>query len=197
LGLGVRYANGPLYLAAAYHALSEDSSAERMPTGAMTNRGYGAKGWGVGGSYDFKVVKVFANYFRAKANHSGLAHTSRGADGGSDKQTMWSLGVGIPVSSAGTVMAEYAQYKDYLNRGLRIGTPTGGTPDLRYLDGRTAGHKAKGYSLGYKHTLSKRTILHAYATRIDNDRGINAGWVKTGVAGQDQTIFSAGIVDLF
>jgi predicted porin len=187
LGLGVRYSNGPLFLGAVYHAQKDDDG--KLPYGSANSiEGYGSKGWGIGGAYDFKVVKVYANYFRVKANHNGKAYDK--ADGGSDKQATWSLGVGIPVSSAGTVIAEYGQYKDYLNTdAVRSSLP--------YLDGHEAGHKAKGYTLGYNHILSKRTSLYAYATRINNDRGINASWAKTGVAGQSQTSFVTGIVHLF
>jgi predicted porin len=183
LGLGIRYANGPLYLTAVYEAQADDDSAQRWADN--WTRGYGAKGWAIGGAYDFKVVKLYANYFREKANHNGRAGATTltgGITGGSDKQTTWSLGAGIPVSSAGTVMVEYAQLKNDLN---------GATA------GREWGHKSKGYSVGYKHTLSKRTLLHAYVTRINNDRGIHGGWNKTGVFGEDQTTFSTGIVHLF
>jgi predicted porin len=204
LGLGVRYANGPLYLAAAYHVRFDNDSSKADPsvnTRAL-NAGFGAKGWGLGGSYDFKVVKVYANYFRVKANHGGIANgVDAGVarrDVGSDKQTAWSLGIGVPVSGAGTVVAEYAQYKDYYGgiANARV-SDEGDNTYPNYLAGRDAGHKAKGYTIGYKHVMSKRTSLYTYATRINNDRGINAGWDKTGVAGEDQTIFTAGILHTF
>jgi predicted porin len=177
LGLGARYVNGPLYLAAIYHAHADDDT--------NTIAGYGAKGWGLGGAYDFKVVKLYANYFRAKANHGGAATA---ANAGSDKEVAWSLGVGVPVSSAGTVMAEYAQYKDYMNDRNGV-VPTGRNP----------GHQAKGYSVGYKHVLSKRTTLYAYVSAVDNDQGIDAGWAgnRTNAAGEKQTNFVAGIVHFF
>jgi predicted porin len=164
-GLGVRYANGPLYLTAVYQALADNYSAKAF--NVPSNAGYGSKSWSLGGTYDFKVVKLYTNYFRTKANH----------DVG-DKKTAWSLGLGVPVSSAGTVYTEYAQYKDYYAAGDN-------------------GRKAKGYSLGYRHNLSKRTWLYTYATRIDNDRGILTGWAKTRVAGEKQTNFTTGIVHLF
>jgi predicted porin len=193
LGVGLKYANGPLYLTAGYEARKDDDSAKPLTNPTNLSTGYGAKAWFVGGTYDFKVVKVYANYFRGKANHNGWVNgvlaAGEAARKGSDKQTAWSLGAGIPVSSAGTIIAEYAQYKDY--RDNRDG-------DAKVTDGsHSAGHKAKGYSLGYRHDLSKRTWLHAYVTRFHNDRGINAGWSKTGIAGEDQTILSTGIVHLF
>jgi predicted porin len=183
LGLGVKYTNGPLYLTAVYEAQADDDG--QKPYAGASNKGYGAKGWAIGGSYDFKVVKLFANYYRQKANHNGEAYGENNV--GSDKQSLWSIGGAIPVSSAGTVTLEYAQYKDYLGNNE-------GTRDAEVLN---PGHKAKAYSIGYNHSLSKRTALHANLVRVNNDRGIGAGWSKTGVVGKDQTTFTTGIVHLF
>jgi predicted porin len=189
-GLGVRYANGPLYLTAAYHVQADDDSARAYTAPDWGyKQGYGAKGWAIGGTYDFKVVKVYANYYYTKANHSGLAYKVDGA--GSDKQTTWSLGLGIPVSSAGTVSVEYAQYKDYLNGRSGLSVDAGPKPTAN------AGHKSKGYSLGYRHNLSKRTALYTYVSRFDNDRAVNAGWGTTGVEGEKQTNFVLGILHTF
>jgi predicted porin len=190
LGLGVRYTNGPLDLAAIYEARADDDSVKGWNVNG--DAGFGAKGWGVGGAYDFKVVKVYANYFRHKANHDGLAGLARqatGVDAGSDKQTTWSVGLGVPVSSAGTVTFEYAQYKDSLDDGLRA--------VVANLKGRNAGHKAKGYMVGYKHALSKRTSVYAYGTYFDNDRGIDAGFTKANLGSENQTNFVTGIVHVF
>jgi predicted porin len=64
--------------------------------------------------------------------------------------------------------------------------------------GRNPGHKAKGYEVGYKHALSRRTSLYTYVSVIDNARGIDAGWNgKTNVAGERQTNFIAGIAHSF
>jgi predicted porin len=51
--------------------------------------------------------------------------------------------------------------------------------------------------VGYRHNLSKRTWLYTYLLYFDNDQGINVGWAKTGIQGEKQTNFSAGIVHLF
>jgi predicted porin len=182
LGIGAKYANGPLYLMAAYEQRSDNDGAKFY--NVASKRGFGSKGWNIGGSYDFKVVKLYANYSHLKANHGGLKKTVGLT--GSDKESLWSLGLDVPVSRIGTVSVEYAQYKDYLDN--RIGSNLGG---------RTAGHKAKGYAIGYKHVLSKRTSAYAYVSRFDNDRGINMANDKTGQAGEDQTNFVAGIVHVF
>ncbi|GHU20314.1 porin [Betaproteobacteria bacterium] len=172
LGLGIKYANGPLYLAANYLKRAKDDTVAvpfNPGTGAAAVAAGldGAKGWALGGSYDFKVVKLYANYFSEKVDHKTATK---------NKDTAWSLGVGVPVSSAGTVLAEYAQYKNSAYNG---------------------DNKAKGYTVGYKHVLSKRTSLYAYATRVSNDDNISAGWTKTAERGENQTTFTTGIQHLF
>jgi predicted porin len=183
LGLGVKYANGPLYLVALYMALADDDSV--APYGVPSNTGYGAKGWGIGGAYDFKVVKLHANYIREKANHDGLA---TGPNDGSDKQAFWTVSAGIPVSSAGTVTLEYGQYKDYVH-GVR-----GTTAISHNVDG---GGKSKGYMVGYRHVLSRRTSLNVYASQFSNDKNVTSGYAKTIVQGEKQTNFVVSILHLF
>jgi predicted porin len=211
LGLAARYANGPLYLTVIYEARADDDSVSRTapPAAAKLYNGYGAKAWAIGGSYDFKVVKLFANYFREKANHGGRANIYRAAPGnanadvGSDKQSVWSVGATIPVSQPGTVFVEYAQYKDYLEGGVRpaaLAMPTA----IPVAGG--GGHKSKGFMIGYRHNLSRRTFLYTYATQFKNDDGITGGYTgnsganntkNLNVAGEKQNIFVAGIVHNF
>jgi predicted porin len=201
LALGVKYTNGPLYLTAFYEARADDDSYK--PVGAAYNPGYGAKGWGIGGGYDFKVVRVYANYVQEKASHGGLS--ARTGNSGNDKQAFWTISAGIPVSSAGTVMLEYGQYKDYLNvGGLNPGMILG---NARRVSGNVVNQgnagKSKGFMVGYRHGLSRRTSLYAYASQFKNDDGITGGWVSSGtssrtsVLGEKQTNFVAGIVHNF
>jgi predicted porin len=152
LGLGARYANGPVYVSAVYQRQAEDKNSATPILGS--------KGWALGGSYDFKVVKVYANYFRVKEDDSG------------EKDTTYSLGVGVPVSSAGTVVAEYARLKQ-------------------------GDESTKAYSVGYRHNLSKRTSLYTYVSHFNNDEGMNGGWQAKGVPGEKQTNFTAGISHYF
>jgi predicted porin len=195
LGLGLRYVNGPVSLVAVYEAQADDDSAKPYNNANVDNQGFGAKGWMIGGAYDFNVVKVYASYNRVKANHNGRAYDE--TDGGSDKQTLWTLGLSAPVSAAGNVWFEYAQYKDRLNDGLRA-QYTLSDADVMALGPNffnRSGHKSKGYSLGYTHTLSKRTSLHAFVTRFDVDRGINnaVGSPARTAIGEDQTVFALGM----
>jgi predicted porin len=166
-GLGVRYANGPLYLTAIYQAVLRDDAAAAGTVGDGSN-----KAWAVGGSYDFKVVKLFANYIREKDDYwlSDL------------KKTYWSLGVSAPVSSVGTVKAEYGRFKTDIN-------------DTR----------SHGLSVGYEHALSKRTTIYTYVARLSNQdliggntsavlgASVNRGAAGVGEFGENQTGFALGI----
>lgn len=67
----------------------------------------GSKSWAVGGAYDFKVVKVYANYIQEKFDGAAPFDTSK--DG--KKHKLWSAGVSVPVSAAGTLRAEYMEFK--------------------------------------------------------------------------------------
>ena len=112
LGLGVRYANGPLYLTAMYQTVLDNDGT--TPLGVKQNT-QGDKAWAIGGNYDFKVVKLFANYIRGKTN-----------DVSDSKHYLWSLGLQVPVSAAGRVNVEYMQHKysnvdDTKSKGLGVG----------------------------------------------------------------------------
>jgi len=54
--------------------------------------------WGIGGSYDLKVVKLFASYQNQKAENA--------ASGKSDKT--WQVGASVPTTATGAVHASYS-----------------------------------------------------------------------------------------
>ena len=152
-GLGAQYANGPVYVTAIYQAV--------LANDAVVNND-GNKAWLLGGSYDFKVVKLFANYAREKDERTATELTKK----------YWSVGVSAPVSAAGTVQAEYADYKT-----------------------DAAQSKTKGFSVGYTHALSKRTTLYTAVSRMSNDDAVGVGidrGVGIGANGENITGFAAG-----
>ncbi|MDR1935982.1 MAG: porin [Candidatus Accumulibacter sp.] len=159
LGLAVKYANGPLYLTAIYQAVLDDDAASTGMVGDGSN-----KAWAIGGSYDFKVVKLFANYIREKDDYWSFDL----------KKTYFSLGVGIPVSAAGSVQIEAAQYKTDIDET-----------------------KSRGLSIGYQHALSKRTTVYTYLTRLSNQdnigASINRNQAQVGANGENQTGFAVGL----
>ena len=111
------YANGPIGLNFGYQ---NEKSAGDVIAKKFTR---------LGGTYDFGMAKAYATYGKAE---------NMGNVSGSDA-TDYQLGVDVPVSSALTLSASYAQSKD----------------------NATAGNaKRKGYGLGAKYALSKRTAVY-------------------------------------
>ena len=140
-GIGGAYENGPVYLTAVYQYSANDKAGDGK---AADWKSYGEKAWLIGGAYDLKVVKLFANFAREKGNEDGA-----------EKRTMWSLGVGAPIGSAGNLSFEYSQFKD-----------------------RDAGddeNKTKGFGIVYTHDLSKRTTLYGGVSHIKNQENVAYG----------------------
>ena len=93
------------------------------------------KNYGLGASYDLSVVKLSAQYSRIK--------TQTGLTDGTSK--FFQVGAEVPVTEAGKIMVSYGQtkYNDFAF------APEG---------------KLKQFSLGYDHSLSKRTGAYAALT---------------------------------
>ena len=92
--------------------------------------------WLLGASYDFGVVKAFAQYGQNKAEDAA------GADVSKDK--FYQVGAVVPVTQAGSVHAAFGQVK--------ASFPVG------------ADEKERQFSLAYHHALSKRTSVYAGGT---------------------------------
>ncbi len=147
-GIGGSYSNGGLYLTAIWQQILDNNG--RGPTGIKYDE-KGSKSWAVGGAYDFKVVKIYANYIQEKFDGAAPLNAAEN----DKKHKLWSAGVSVPVSAVGTIRAEYMQFKaDELNK-----------------------NKAKGYGIGYDHQFSKRTWIYTAYSHIDNDK--NMGWGYT------------------
>lgn len=87
LGLGLGYANGPVNVQFAYHDTNNAANTDDATTTML------------GGSFDFRVVKVHAAY----AVNKGLGTLDT-------RDAM--LGVSAPVGAAGTIMASYIRQND-------------------------------------------------------------------------------------
>jgi predicted porin len=86
------YSNGPLAASLVYAKKTLDATVASDDV----------KEWGLGGSYDFGVVKLFGSYQRI---------TNDGAVGGSQTDKAWQLSGVVPVSTAGAVVVGYAKSK--------------------------------------------------------------------------------------
>jgi predicted porin len=119
LTLAGQYNAGPLSVGAAYAASGVSTAYTKQ------------KDFTLGASYDFGVAKAFGQYTDAKS-YVGVTSTK------ANKSTIFQLGVSVPVSAQGAVLASYGEMKLKSAAGASLG-------------------KNKVFSLAYDHTLSKRT----------------------------------------
>ncbi|WP_301102648.1 porin [Propionivibrio sp.] len=148
--LGVNYANGP------FGANATWAVRDQKFTGSENS-----KDLTVGVSYDFKVVKVMGGYYLSQNVGTALTSTLRNQD-----NALWTLGVQVPVGSAGKVAVQYARKDD-----------------------DAADMNANAWLLGYTHMLSKRTSLYAAYARVNNDTNSEiqpvGGAVFTSITGKN------------
>lgn len=166
-GALAQYANGPLYVGLAYHnartvpgatagfvnvvdkngaVIGQASSSVASTTGSVPR----ADAWYLGASYDFQVVKLFANYSQGTAakDPAGAKNDLKGR--------LWNAGVSVPFLAKHKVIAAYTQA--YNN-----------------TSGSASDDGAKLWALGYTYDMSKRTNLYAsYARLVKDDH--NATW---------------------
>lgn len=145
------YKNGPILLGLNYHRI------EPQTTGAAS-----LNVWDLAGSYDFGVAKVAAAYGYREVNAT-------------DERNSWMLGVTVPVSAAGRVLASYNYTK-------------------LDVSGTSVDPKSTQWAIGYEHDLSKRTNLYVAYADISNKKGATAsvGDASNGGAGY-QSGFNIGI----
>lgn len=160
--LGLRYADGPILVGFTY--------AQYMPAAWKTGNSPAVadaptpKQWNIGGTYDFKVVKVHAAYGQ---NIGGiieglnvLSSFTDGGDGDSQggvlfksgaRTSSWMFGLSAPINSSNKVFLSWQQMMP------------GGT--FRNSSNKTTQNVG---SLGYTYSMSKRTNLYAYISSMVN-----------------------------
>ncbi len=149
--LGLNYNNGPILVGLTYAEVREKND---VATGAPYGSG-GATGlktylgsdqklkeFRLGGKYDFAAASLRALYAQTKAD--GSLHDV--------KQTVWGIGGTYNVTTNGKLTAQYYHAGD-LDKSTGADDNTG----------------AKFYTLGYEHSLSKRTLLKANYAYLKND----------------------------
>jgi len=149
--LGLTYDNGPVFLGTTYARISEKNDTvvvSLLPTPSPFGLNTTAKEFRVGGMYDFGMATVRALYARTKADGSF----------GNAKQNVWGIGGTFNVSPNGKLVAQYYKAKDMSGSILAANGKTG----------------AKFYTLGYEHSLSKRTMLKAGYAYLKNDSAVAA-----------------------
>ncbi|WP_295524205.1 porin [uncultured Pseudacidovorax sp.] len=159
------YANGPLDVAVAY---GEQVNASNFTVGTNNL----SKNFNVGGSYDFGVVKLFAQYVNVKGtvdysgNNQPLFNPDTKLDGAL-------LGVTVPVG-AGQIKATYGKVKTRVDQNPLVYLTN---PFFQYN-----APKADQLALGYVHNLSKRTALYATVAYIKNKNGADYQANSNGLA---------------
>jgi predicted porin len=160
--LGLRYASGPLVLGALY--------AQYMPAAWKTGNSPAVanaptpKQWSLGGTYDFKVVKVHAAYGQnIQGIIEGTSVLSSFTDGGDTdskggvlfasgaRASSWMLGLSAPAGTEGKVFLSWQQMM-----------PGGSFKNSNFVNTQNVG------SIGYTYSMSKRTNLYAYYSYMNN-----------------------------
>jgi predicted porin len=160
-GVGGNYANGPLNLDLVYHSRQGVSTTANATQDSINE-------WYLGGSYDFKVVKISGSY-QDKSDNNGTSANELG-------NNIWQVGATMPVFGNGKVYAGYS----------KLSYDQSGAGDI------------KAWNLMYTHSLSKRTTLYTGVTRFDNDNSALAGASGAsnsgvGGVGEANTTYAAGI----
>jgi len=129
------YNNGPLSAMAVYVDGGKSGTVATVGGNDLLSVFKSFRAANVGASYDFGVVKAFGQYTQFKYYADNLFNAEV------DKAKVWQLGVSIPVTASGTVLASYGQSK--------------------YQVVNDDDYSSKILSLGYDHALSKRTSVFA------------------------------------
>lgn len=156
IGARVGWTSGPIDVALSYGTSTVGSN---FYVGTTSNIDI----WNLGGTYDFGVAKVFAEYsnnkmdtVRATNAFNPFGTTKPGFNGGL-------IGVTIPIG-AGLIRASYSAVK-YSNTSTNL---LGTTNNYFGFNNQP---KADKFALGYVYNLSKRTALYATVGYVDNKDG--------------------------
>jgi predicted porin len=150
---GVTYANGPLFVGAAYEQIKSNLDTYRVRT------------WDAAATYDFGIVKLHAIYYRTKNdNPNGI--TALGSTI-SQKESTYNVGFTVPFGPW-TFLGQYGRLQDKSTSNVAA-------TDL--------GHpRVNNFGLGLRYSLSKRTILYAAYSRFNMKNG-DAGNAYQGFPG--------------
>jgi len=169
-GVGVNYANGPLNLDAVYQGRSSTNKVD-------TFNGFDTNEWYVGGSYDFKMVKLMGSWQGMSVDNTQFAQNVF-----QDSQ-VWQVGAVIPILAASNIHLGYSQLMwDGSSRALA----------------RLTGNSQSAMA-GWTTNLSKRTTFYAgYVwTQNDNNSIGTAPVAGVGARGQDNNTVLAGLRHMF
>jgi predicted porin len=182
-GVGFNYANSGLNLDLLYQQrTSLYGTYATLPVAGSTSLSVAGTGdsvneYYVGGSYDFKMVKIMGSW--QQQNDKNLANLDN---------SVWSLGAVVPVMAASNIHFSYGQLL-WDNAGR----------DYYFSDGNTLDNSSQSAALGWTTNMSKRTTLYAGYVWVKNDNHStgNAPTTQTGVVGETNNTFLAGMRHTF
>ncbi|MDO5654202.1 MAG: porin [Brachymonas sp.] len=145
IGLGLAYNNGPVGVGGAVQQFRDRAA------GAISTE------YGVGGSYDFGVAKIFSHYIASKHRVSGGAYS---------RWEHASIGVSAPFGAL-TLMAEYGRNRvKAVNDVTRLGDYGALLQEIAPArDNYRINGSGNNFMVGANYALSKRTELYARAGR--------------------------------
>jgi predicted porin len=192
ISTGVKYENGPVYLALAYETHKDMFGASlNLPT-AIANTTTGVAN--PGASSKDTAVRATAQYhfpdnYTAEINVAQLKYNESGGAVGKFedyKHNTWSISA-EKIIGAITMVASYAQ------SGAGACSLVGGVTCT------TSGLNARMYNLGASYSLSKRTSLFAVYSYMGNDSSaVQSNWLNGKLAdGQDVSTMGVGISHSF
>lgn len=162
---GLNYANGPIFVGLTHGDIqvrNNPGAVGTLANGLGIGNNIRTKETRLGGKYDFGNATVRLLWSQNKSD------TSLGNLG---KQTTWGIGGTFNVTANGKITGQYYRAND-IKDGALAGSDTG----------------AKFFTLGYEHSLSKRTSLNAAYAHLKNDTnaiGYDFANNSTGLAGGD------------
>ena len=165
--LKAEYANGPIYAVVDYAQVMNNQKFTNPTTGVNDGK---IKTWLAGGSYDFGVAKVVAEYQTAKADYV------------TGKTDFWMLGATVPVG-AGSILASYGNAKSTL------GGATNATAK-QYAIGYTYNlSKQTSLYTSYAHLTNDQNTAYTVGDATDS--------FGPGIANQASSGFALGMVHNF
>ncbi|EXI81209.1 MAG: Outer membrane porin protein 32 precursor [Candidatus Accumulibacter appositus] len=202
-GIGGNYANGPINVDLLYQGRQNvvipgtsagfvvmpvippttppSTTITGVPATPTDYTGKDINEWYLGGSYDFKVVKLFASYQEL------YTQTTKAVPGTFKGSTLWTLGVNAPVGP-GTASLSYGNLS-LDNTTMKDGESWGAGTMYSYpLSKRTSLYAAYSYFSNDKYSLPMQTQLAPITT---------AGSPGIGAVGESNYAIGAGMTHVF
>jgi predicted porin len=168
------YNNGPLSINAVWSKVDLGAKA----TTAIVYATEEVTEWGISGSYNFGMLKLFGAYQSADWDVKSTT-LSRNSD-----NNKWTIGVGVPVGANGSVSVQYADASiDRCTGTIAAAT----TATINQFNNKC---DSDAWTLAYTHNLSKRTTLYGGYIRVSNDTNAQNtanSQFKTDVSGDAST----------